>query len=135
MNTLLLYIQVKNNPLEVKYKNPLHDLICEEGWQNEYESFDIDNHTESIILNQLKGRIATVPNIFVLIEADSDANLGGVGNIISILADKSSKVNIRLEGSHPILEKYMSVFSYQKSVINTYEIEKIETILDKIYPK
>ncbi len=135
MNTLLLYIQVRKSPSEVRYQNPLHQIIYQEGWSANFVTYDIDNYSESLILNQLKVAISNAVEIFVLIDAEPEANLGGVGNIVSILADKSSKVRIRLEGGHTILGKYLSVFSHQKSVVNTHEIQKIETILDKIYPK
>ena len=135
MNTLLLYIQVRKSPMEVRYQNPLHQIIYQEGLSADFVTYDIDNYSESLILNQLKVAISNATEIFVLVDAESGANLGGVGNIISILADQSSKVRIRLEGSHTILEKYLSVFSHQKSVVNTHGMKKIETILDKIYPK
>ena len=135
MHTLLLYIQVRKSPMEVRYQNPLHQIIHQEGWSANFVTYDIDNYSESLILNQLKVAISNATEIFVLIDAESGTNLGGVGNIISILADQSSKVRVRLEGRHPILEKYLSVFSHQKSVVNTHEMQKIETILDKIYPK
>ena len=121
--------------MEVRYQNPLHQIIHQEGWSANFVTYDIDNYSESLILNQLKVAISNATEIFVLIDAESGTNLGGVGNIISILADQSSKVRVRLEGRHPILEKYLSVFSHQKSVVNTHEMQKIETILDKIYPK
>lgn len=135
MHTLLLYIQVRKSPMEVRYQNPLHQIIHQEGWSANFVTYDIDNYSESLILNQLKVAISNATEIFVLIDAEPAPNLGGVGNIVSILADKSSRVRIRLEGGHTILEKYLSVFSYQKSVVNTHEMQKIETILDKIYPK
>lgn len=135
MNTLLLYIQVRKSPMEVRYQNPLHQIIHQEGWSADFVTYDIDNYSETLILNQLKIAISNAIKIFVLVDAEPEANLGGVGNIVSILADKSSKVQIRLEGGHTILEKYLSVFSHQKSVVNTHEMQKIETILDKIYPK
>jgi hypothetical protein len=62
--------------MEVRYQNPLHQIIHQEGWSANFVTYDIDNYSESLILNQLKVAISNATEIFVLIDAEPAPNLG-----------------------------------------------------------
>ena len=108
----LIYIQVVPDPMEVKYQNPLKEIM-QPHQLNEVLFSEIDNFSETFLLNAVQQQIGEATTIVVLIEAKPESKLGGILPFISGLypLKEDKKVKIFYKGNHIIVEKMLKPLS------------------------
>jgi hypothetical protein len=130
---LAIYIQVVTDPMEVKYQNPLKEII-QSHQQNEVLFLEIDNFSEAFLLNAVQQQVGEATTIVVLIEAKPESKLGGILPFISGLyaLEANKKIKIFYNGNHPIIEKMLKPLSPEISIGDFKSSELANQILSII---
>ncbi|WP_044173072.1 hypothetical protein [Flectobacillus major] len=133
MKLLMLYIQITPSLETVRFQNPLLGYLSNNI--TDFTVYDVDNHSEGLVIEYAKRLIREAENIIVLLDAQASGQLKGVTNLLTQLADKSENTSVVYQGEHEGLKKMISIFTHIYNIGNTYDLDEIARILDKIYPK
>jgi hypothetical protein len=130
---LAIYIQVVTDPMEVKYQNPLKEII-QSHQLNEVLFLEIDNFSETFLLNAVQQQVGEATTIVVLIEAKPESKLGGILPFISGLyaLETNKKIKIFYNGNHPIIEKMLKPLSPEIAIGDFISSELANQILSII---
>lgn len=111
---LAIYIQAVIDPMEVKYQNPLKEIL-QSHKLNDVLFLEIDNFSETFLLNAVQQQIGEATTIVVLIEAKPDSKLGGILPFISRLypLEANKKIKIFYKGNHSVVEKILKPLSLE----------------------
>lgn len=111
---LAIYIQAITDPMEVKYQNPLKEIL-QSHKLNDVLFLEIDNFSETFLLNVVQQQIGEATTIVVLIEAKPDSKLGGILPFISRLypLEANKKIKIFYKGNHSVVEKMLKPLSLE----------------------
>jgi hypothetical protein len=133
MMKLLIYIQAVKDPLEVKYQNPLKE-ITQSYQPNDVLFLEIDNFSETFLLNAVQQQIGEATTIVVLIEAKLGSKLGGILPFISRLyaLEATKKIKIFYKGNHSIIEKMLKPLSPEIVISDFISSELANQILSII---
>jgi hypothetical protein len=130
---LAIFIQVVTDPMEVKYQNPLKEII-QSHQLNEVLFLEIDNFSETFLLNAVQQQVGEATTIVVLIEAKPESKLGGILPFISGLyaLETNKKIKIFYNGNHPIIEKMLKPLSPEIAIGDFISSELANQILSII---
>jgi hypothetical protein len=130
---LAIYIQVVTDPMEVRYQNPLKEII-QSHQLNEVLFLEIDNFSEAFLLNAVQQQVGEATTIVVLIEAKPESKLGGILPFISGLyaLETNKKIKIFYNGNHPIIEKMLKPLSPEIAIGDFISSELANQILSII---
>jgi hypothetical protein len=130
---LAIFIQIVTDPMEVKYQNPLKEII-QSHQLNEVLFLEIDNFSETFLLNAVQQQVGEATTIVVLIEAKPESKLGGILPFISGLyaLETNKKIKIFYNGNHPIIEKMLKPLSPEIAIGDFISSELANQILSII---
>ena len=126
---LFLYIQITENPEDVKFSNPIISQLKEKNLDAVF--YDIDNHSESFIIGYANKLLSESDKKIILIETETESNFLKLTSLLTNLLDESDGIEIFIRGNNQKLEKMMSILAYFKFPETTYENEIIERIIGK----
>ena len=126
---LFLYIQITNKPEEVKFSNNFLSIIKEQ--ETDFATFDLDNHSESLIINHAIRLLSESKNALIFIEAMPDSKFGNLLSLLNIVLDNPEGIEVIIKGENPKIEKMMSILPQIKVQKTTHEVQTVREILSK----
>lgn len=126
---LFLYIQITNKPEEVKFSNNFLSIIKEQ--ETDFATFDLDNHSESLIINHAIRLLSESTNALIFIEAMPDSKFGNVLSLLNIVLDNPEGIEVIIKGENPKVEKMMSILPQIKVHKTIHEVQTVREILSK----
>jgi predicted rRNA methylase YqxC with S4 and FtsJ domains len=124
---LFVYIQITDTPEEVKFYNPIISLLKEQ--QADFVVYDLDNHSDSLLLNYLHNLMTDAERIILLIEALPNGKFKNLMTLFTNLLDNPDRTKVILQGNNLQLEKMLSILTYTKITENTPSDQLILSII------
>ncbi|MDZ7899892.1 MAG: hypothetical protein U5N85_17945 [Arcicella sp.] len=128
---LFIYIQITNEPQEVKFQNPIAAFL-EQPNHNLY-LYDLDNHSDSFIIGNANKLIADSEKAIVYIETTPEGNFRNLVPLLTNFLDNPDHIQFIVQGNSPRLEKMLSILTYIKIPENTPTNHSIETIIKQFF--
>jgi hypothetical protein len=128
---LFLYIQVTNYPEEIKFDNPVITYLKKQN--NDLFIYDLDNHSDSFIINNANKLITDSEKTIVYINATPEGNFKNLMPLLTNSLDNPDHLQFILQGNHARLEKMLSILTYIKIPENTPINESIEAIIKQFF--
>jgi hypothetical protein len=128
---LFLYIQVTNHPEETKFDNPIITYL--EKQSNHLFIYDLDNHSDSFIINNANKLITDSEKTIVYIDAMPEGNFKNLMPLLTNSLDNPDRLQFILQGNNTRLEKMLSILTYIKIQENTPISESIEAIIKQFF--
>lgn len=128
---LFLYIQITQNPEDIKFFNPIFLQLKEKNLDAIF--YDIDNHSEPFIIGYANKLLFESEKKIILIETELESNFPKLMSLLTNLLDKPEGVEIFVKGNNQKLEKMVSIFTYFEISETTHENELIEIIISKFF--
>lgn len=126
---LLLYIQITEQAEDVKFFNPIISKIKEINMSTIF--YDIDNHSEPLIINYANKLLAESEKKIILIDTEIDSNFSKLLSLITNLLDNTEGIEIFIRGENPKLEKMISILPHFTFSKTTHENDIIERIIGR----
>jgi hypothetical protein len=126
---LFLHIQITNNPEEVTFSNNFLPIIKEQ--ETIFTTFDLDNHSDSLIINYATRLLSESNNTLIYIETMPDSNFSKLLSLLTYILDNPDGIEIIIKGENKKMEKMTSILPQIKVQGNTHEIQTIREILSK----
>lgn len=126
---LFLYIQITERPEEVKFLNPFASQLREKSLDITF--YDIDNHSESIIIGYANKLLFESTKKIILIDTDLNSNFSKLLSLFTNLLDNPEGIEIFITGNNQRLEKMVSILAHFKFPESTNENDKVERIISK----
>ncbi len=126
---LFLYIQITNHPEEVKFSNHFLPIIKEQT--TTFTTFDLDNHSDSTIINYATRLLTEANHTLIFIETMPDSRFSNLLSLLTYIFDNPDGIEIIVKGENKKVEKMLSILPQTKIQENTYEIQTFLEILSK----
>ena len=128
---LFLYIQITNHPEEIKFDNSIITYLRKQN--NNIFVYDLDNHSDSFIINNANKLITDSEKTIVYIDAMPEGNFKNLMSLLTNSLDNPDHLQFILQGNNPRLEKMLSILTYIKIQENTPTNESIEAIIKQFF--
>jgi hypothetical protein len=126
---LFLYIQITNHPEEVKFSNAFLPILKEQ--ETTFTAFDLDNHSDSQIINYAKRLLTESNHTLIFIETMADSKFSNLLPLLTYVLDNPDGIEMIIKGENKKIEKIVSILSQIKIPENTHEIQTVREILSK----
>jgi hypothetical protein len=126
---LFLHIQITNNPEEVTFSNNFLPIIKEQ--ETIFTTFDLDNHSDSLIINYAIRLLTESNHTLVFIETMPDSKFSNLLSLMTYILDNPDEIEIIIKGENKKVEKMLSILPQIKIQENTYGIKTVREILSK----
>jgi len=128
---LFLYIQVTNQPEEVKFDNPIITYLKKQV--DALFIYDLDNYSDAFIINNANNLINSSEKTIVYIDAMPEGDFKNLMPLLTNSLDNPDHLQFILQGNNPRLEKILSILTYIKIQENTPIKQSIEAIIKQFF--
>jgi hypothetical protein len=126
---LFLYIQITNQPEEIKFSNNFIPIIKEQ--ERTCTTFDLDNHSDSLVVSYAKRLLTESNHTLLFIETMPESKYSNLLSLLTYILDNPEGIRVIIKGENKKLEKMMSILPQMQIQENTHEILTVREILSK----
>jgi hypothetical protein len=126
---LFLYIQITNQPEEIKFSNNFLPIIKEH--ERTCTTFDLDNHSDSLVVSYAKRLLTESNHTLLFIETMPESKFSNLLSLLTYILDNPEGIKVIIKGENKKLEKMMSILPQMQIQENTHEILTVREILSK----